>query len=182
MKLPKLERKPFSGNYDEWESFWDTFESAVNRNTDFSRIQKFTYLKSCVTSVAESAITGLPLNEDNYETAIDILIDRFGKPQLLISNHVDALLKLPIVSSVHETKKLRDLYDEIEMNIRSLKALGIESRSFGNLLVPVVMEKIPSELRSIISRKFGSKETLDLDVLLNALKSELEARERQGSK
>ena len=99
-------------------------------------------------------------------------------PQVLISNHMEALLKLPIVISVHETKKPRDLYDKIEINIQSLKALGIESESFINLLPPVVMEKIPSELRLIISRKFGSKETWDLDVLLNALKSELEARER----
>jgi len=91
---------------------------------------------------------------------------------------MEALLKLPIVISVHETKKLRDLYVKIEINIRSLKALGIESESFRNLLAPIVMEKIPSELRLIISRKFGSKETWDLDVLLNALKSELEARER----
>ena len=50
---------------------------------------------------------------------------------------MEALLKLPIVSSVHETKNLRDLYDKIEANIRSLKALGVESESFGNLLVPV---------------------------------------------
>ena len=73
VKLPKLELKSFSGNYEEWQSFWDTFESAVKRNTDISRIQKFTCLKSCVTGVAESAITGLPLTEDNYETAIVIL-------------------------------------------------------------------------------------------------------------
>ena len=44
---------------------------------------------------------------------------------------------------MHETKDLRDLYDKIEINIRSLKALGVESESFGNLLVPVVMEKVP---------------------------------------
>ena len=61
---------------------------------------------SRATGAAESAITGLPLTEDNYETVIDILRDRFGKPQLLISNHMKALLKLPMVSSVHETKKL----------------------------------------------------------------------------
>ena len=85
-----------------------------------------------MTDVAESEITGLPFTEDNYETAIDILRDRFGKPQLLISNHMGALLKLPIVSSMHETKNLRDLYDKVEINIRSLKALGIESESFGN--------------------------------------------------
>ena len=66
----------------------------------------------------------------------------------------------------------------IDINIRSLKALVIESQSFRNLLFPVLLEKISSELRLIISRKFGSKETWDLDVLLNAPKSELEARER----
>ena len=40
VKLPKLELKPLSGNCEEWQSFWDTFEHAVNRNTDILRIQK----------------------------------------------------------------------------------------------------------------------------------------------
>ena len=37
VKLSKLAR----GNCEKWLSFWDTFESAVNRNSDISRIQKF---------------------------------------------------------------------------------------------------------------------------------------------
>ena len=37
------------------------------------------------------------------------------------------------------------MYDKVEVNIRSLKALDIESESFGNLLVPIIMGKIPSE-------------------------------------
>ena len=115
---------------------------------------------------------------ENYKVAIDILTDRFGKPQLLISNYMDALLKLPSVNSVHETKKLRELFDKIEINIRGLNALGVESQSFGDLLVPIVMEKIPSELRLVVSRKFGSEESWNLDALLSALKTELEARER----
>ncbi|XP_068684807.1 uncharacterized protein [Montipora foliosa] len=131
-------------------------------------------MKSCVTSNAESAIAGLPLTADNYIVAIDILKDRFGKPQLLISNYMDALLKLPSVNSVHETKKLRELFDKIEIKIRGLNALGVESRSFGNLLVP----EIPSELRLIVSRKFGSEESWNLDALLSAMKTELEARGR----
>ncbi|XP_068742563.1 uncharacterized protein [Montipora capricornis] len=82
------------------------------------------------------------------------------------------------LDSVHETKRLRELFDKIKINIRGLNALGVESRSFGNLLVPVVMEKIPSELRLVVSRKFGSEESWNLDALLSALKTELEARER----
>ena len=87
---------------------------------------------------------------------------------------MDALLKLPSVNSVHETKKLRELFDKIEINIRGLNALGVESQSFGNLLVPIVVEKIPSELRLVVSRKFGSEKSWNLDALLSAL----EARER----
>ena len=60
MKLPKLELKSFSFNYEEWQSFWDTFESAVNRNTNISRIQKFTYLKS-LGCLLLKIITKLPL-------------------------------------------------------------------------------------------------------------------------
>ena len=120
MKLPKLELKSFSGNYQEWQSYWDTFQSAVDGNPSISPIEKFTYLKSCVISNAESAIAGLSLTADNYKVAIDILKDRFGKPQLLISNYMDALLKLSSVNSVHETKKLYELYDKIEINIRGL--------------------------------------------------------------
>ena len=120
-----------------------------------------------MTSNAESAIAGLPLTADNNKVAIDILKDRFGKPQLLISNCMDALLKLPSVNPVHETKKLRELFDKIEINIRGLNALGVESESFGNLLVPIVMEKIPSELRLVVSRKFGSEESWNLDALLS---------------
>ena len=61
VKLPKLELKSFSDNYQEWQSFWDTFQSAVDGNTGISHIEKFTSLKSCVTSNAESAIAGLSL-------------------------------------------------------------------------------------------------------------------------
>ena len=82
-----------------------------------------------MTGAADSAIAGLPLTEDNYETALNIPRYRFGKPQLSISNHMEALLKLPIVSSVHETKKIRDLYDKITINIRNLKALKALNQS-----------------------------------------------------
>ena len=39
------------------------------------------------------------------------------------------------------------------------------------------MEKIPSELRLVVSRKFGSEESWNLDALLSAMKHELEARD-----
>ena len=137
VKLPKLELKSFSGNYEEWQSFWDTFESAVNRNTDISRIQKFTYLKSCVTGAAVSTITGLPLTEDNYETAIDILRDRFGKPQLLISNHMEATVgrETLLIKTFGDNPASVKECDIVQLCIRTIDAMSVYFTAY---VVPVI--------------------------------------------
>ena len=49
------------------------------------------------------------------------------------------------------------VYDQIEIKIRSVQALGIKAESYGSLLIPVVMEKIPEEFRLVISRKMKSE-------------------------
>ena len=54
---------------------------------------------------------------------------------------------------MHGTKKLCDLYDNNEINIQSLKALGIESESFGNLLVLVDNSSYMMALKYCNARK-----------------------------
>ena len=82
-------------NYNKWQSFWDMFEFVVNRNIDISRIQKkFTFsvfeeLRDRRSQICNNIILlgCLSLNII-LETVINILRDRFGKPQLLISYHM----------------------------------------------------------------------------------------------
>ena len=76
-------------------------------------------------------------------------------------------------------KALRKLYDHIEINVRSLKSLGIDFAQYGTLLIPMVMTKIPEEIRLQITKKIG-KENWELDQVLANLKIELEAREACG--
>ena len=76
-------------------------------------------------------------------------------------------------------KALRKLYNHIEINIRSLKLLGIDFAQYGTLLIPKVMTKIPKETRLQITKKIG-KENWELDQVLANLKIELEAREARG--
>ena len=49
---------------------------------------------------------------------------------------------------------------------------------YGALLIPILMEKLPDELKLIVSRKH--KENWELNSVLIAVKSEVEARERSG--
>jgi hypothetical protein len=72
---------------------------------------KFNYLKSLVEGPAAAAIAGFSLiTDENYETAFKLLEERFANPQVIISSHVDALLKLESVSNIHEIVKIRKLY------------------------------------------------------------------------
>ena len=51
-------------------------------------------------------------------------------------------------------QELRLLYDRVETEIRNLDSLGLPATNYGPLLVPVLMEKIPSELKLMISKKY----------------------------
>ena len=53
-KLPKLELKKFHGNPMHWYPFWESFESAVHKNTNLSSVDKFNYLKSLLTGTAQT--------------------------------------------------------------------------------------------------------------------------------
>ena len=76
-------------------------------------------------------------------------------------------------------RDLRRLYDSTESHVRSLKSLGIKAASYGALLSPVLLAKLPPDLKLIVSRKV-SDSNLNMDALLATFKEELTARERDN--
>ena len=70
-KLPKLELKKFTGNPIEWYPFWESFESAVHKDSNLSGVDKFNYLKSLLTGTTQSVVAGLALTCANYEKAVE---------------------------------------------------------------------------------------------------------------
>ena len=135
-----------------------------------------------VSNTALEAISGLTLTDANYDEAIDLLQKRFGNKQLIINKHMEQLLHVDGVASQNDTKGIRQLYDVIESNVRSLKSLGVSAESYGSLLSSVLMSKLPSELRLIASRKFGDSESWDFTELLGVIEEEVQARERSTTR
>ena len=177
VKLPKLSLKKFNGDLTRWTTFWDTFESAVHSNPSLTNIDKFNYLNSLLESAASDAISGLTLTSANYEEAIGVLKKRFGNKQLIVNRHMDLLLNLDTVTSQHDLKGLRKLYDVVESNVRGLRALGVQSSSYGGLLTPVLISKLPTELRLIISRELKEGEW-EFESMMEVVEREVAARER----
>ena len=82
----------------------------------------------------------------------------------------------PVPASDKNSRGLRRLYDEVESHIRSLKALGVEHTSYGAMLAPVLLTKLPPDVRLIVSRKVGTG--AKIDQILKHVEEELTARER----
>ena len=99
INLPKLHIQPFDGNPLEWLTFWDSYSNAVHNNHELNNIDKMNYLKGLITCNAACAISGLPMTSQNYEKAIEMLKECFGRQQVLINVHMESLSKISTPSA-----------------------------------------------------------------------------------
>ena len=58
--------------------------------------------------------------------------------------------------------------------------MKVDTDSYGSLLVPLINEKLPTDIRVILARKFKS-EVWDLNEMIEVLKLEIEGKERSLS-
>ena len=91
-KLSKLTIKKFTGLAYESQGFGESFKTAVHEDPNLSNIDRFNYLRSYLERPPYAAINGLPLTGTNYHNAIELLQERFGNRQIIISLHVEKLL------------------------------------------------------------------------------------------
>lgn len=146
VKLPKLVIDKYTGDISLWQYFWGQFEAAVHQNPNLTKTDKFSYLRSYLTGAAANVVAGLPLTEANYDNAIQLLHNRFGRKDLVINAHMTKLLNLNPVKNASDIKALRYLYDNCEIQIRSLASMGVVSDTYGSLLCPILMKLIPEEV------------------------------------
>ncbi|XP_074653606.1 uncharacterized protein LOC141907762 [Tubulanus polymorphus] len=171
--LPKLQLPKFDGNILNWQTFWGLFDAAVHSSSSFSDVEKFAYLKCQLLGEAKGCIDGLPLTEENYRTAIKLLKQRFGQSQKIEQGYLRALLEISPPSNDHVS--LRHFYDQTESYIRHLESVGRSPSSYGSLLVPIMLEKLPLNFRRTIARSCNKLHSdWSLDELRCAILEELQ--------
>ena len=147
-----------------------------NLSKELSEIDKFQYFISMLVGTAAETISGLPLSGSNYNYAVDLLMKQLGSKQVIISKHIEMLMQLPKLNNSRDLKQLRQLLDKTEAATRSLQGIGVSSETFGTFLTPVIMAKIPQEVRLISSRRMSDE--WDLDTVMKPIAEELQIRER----
>ena len=150
VKLPKLVIEKYSGDISQWQYFWGQFDTAVNSNHNLTKTDQFSYLRSYLTGAAANVVAGLPLTDSNYEFATQLLQKRFGRKDLVVNAHMTKLLNLNPVKNVSDIKPLRYLYDNCEIQIRSLASMGVVSDNGAQicLLCPIFGSAQPTCLKS----------------------------------
>ncbi|GFY72540.1 reverse transcriptase domain-containing protein [Trichonephila inaurata madagascariensis] len=156
------------------------YSQKINKNESLSMIDRFLYLKSLLGGAAFNVVNGFSLSEENYEKALKLLKQRFGREELVINAHMSKLLNLYPIQDSNNVVGLRKLYDTCEVQIRSLDSLNVTSGMYGHLLYPILIKLIPEELSLAFNRKRLEKDSqneFDVMELLNFLKIEIECRE-----
>ena len=153
-RLPKLTLPTFYGDPLTWQTFWDSFYVTIHANPNLSGVQKFNYLKAQLQADAARTIAGLLLTDANYHHAVAILVERYGQHHKIVNAHMQALLEMP--SPLSNLVSLHTFYDTVESHIRGLSSLGKSEHSYGDLLVPIIMGKLPTDLQRNLAREHSN--------------------------
>lgn len=88
---------------------------------------------------------------------------------------MDTLLNLPAISSHHDLKGLRYLYDSVEAQVHG--ALGITANTYGGLQTSILMKKLPSQIQLIAL----TEEKWEVEKPMKIVNWEVNARERSAT-
>ncbi|XP_076546670.1 uncharacterized protein LOC143305756 [Osmia lignaria lignaria] len=139
--LPRIHLPTFEGAFEEWESFRDRFTSMVINNDTLSNVDRLHFLCSSLKGDASRAVSHLPVTENNFEVAWQIITSRYDNKRRLVSTHLNTLFSLPSVSS-ETPSELRSLRDNINISIQMLRNLQRPTEAWSDIIVFLGSQKL----------------------------------------
>ena len=125
-RLSKFSLPKFRGDITRWQSFWDSFKSAIHENSNISIIDKFNYLNSLLEGNTARTVQGLILTSSNYNAAVQRSMEVFSFRSFV--SRLPSDVRLQISRSVR-MKLLDTIKSEIDAREASegVKSSGIEN-------------------------------------------------------
>jgi hypothetical protein len=142
IKLPEIHLPMFDGTIEEWNSFYNTFVSTIDRNEKLTPVQKFHYLRSSVTGKAARSIQSLDIIESNYAIAISMLREKFDCHRRVCLRHWHLIRDYPKIAK-ETPDAIEDFLETVQINLKALEKLG-EPVTSNVVLVDLLATKLPS--------------------------------------
>lgn len=169
----------FSGKYEDWFAFHDTFQSVIHVNNSLSDVQKFQYLRASLKNEAAEVISSLELSNQNYEIAWSLLKERYDNTRVLVQTHIKAIFDLPTMGK-DNVNGLRQIADGTARHIRALQALKRPADSWDDLIIYILSSKIDSITVRLWQTSLKEKEIPTLKQFLTFLHNRCQVLEAVG--
>ncbi|KAE9522141.1 hypothetical protein AGLY_017401 [Aphis glycines] len=177
IRYPPCVFPTFNGDWQQWSSFIDTFNSMFhNDNSNMPLVQRFHYLKSCLSGQASDVIKSIPTTAEHYQHAYDLLVNRYENKSAIIQSHIRSLLDTPKVVTP-SSSELQKLHHHISSNINALKSLQQPVNQWDAWLVTLLCSRMDSTTVGEWYLQYKSKELPSYDAVEQFLASRITAYE-----
>ncbi|CAK1579685.1 unnamed protein product [Parnassius mnemosyne] len=146
VKLPRIELPKFTGNYDEWQSFYDMFTSIVHNNSSLKDVQKLHYLKSSLSGEPELLLRNLAVTDANYQDAWTKLTQRYTNKRYNCNEVMKRLFSQKAITAESATST-KQLLDNTSACLKSLQNLDINTDTWDPIMNYLVVSKLDTESR-----------------------------------
>ena len=161
-KLPEIKLLTFSGNFDEWETFWSSFDNNVNSRDDLEQSAKLTYLLQSLDGEPREMIKGLSHTDDNYLIAINSLHDRYADSIKQTEVLLQKFFNLP--SPRHNAKELRKFlteYHKVRDQMRHVEDFDASALTIRSVLLRKLSYQTYSEISDHVKNHNFSLQEMD---------------------
>lgn len=176
VRLPKVELIKFNGDFRQWQTFIDLFNSLVHDRSDISEIEKFNYLIVSMTGEPLQLVKAIPLSGANYAIAYDTLVKRFSNKRLMATNYWHAIKSQPPMRG-EDAKELRKLINVFAENLAVLQNLGLETSHWNFILVDLILEKLDNATRKRFELQVKGSEIPEFEMVRKFLEQQCSALE-----
>lgn len=158
VQLPAISIKHFSGKFEDWEEFSDTFTSYFNINSNVPECQKLLHLKSVLEEEPLNLIKSLKATNEHFKVAWDLLEGRYLNKRKIFETHFNSILQLPNLSSGNATE-LKRILDTTNSSLNAIRTHGTDIENIDPFIVHIVALKLDTGSKTYWAETMkGSKE------------------------
>ena len=134
------------------------------------KLQKPSYLKSCLKGPAFVSILNFDLRAENYGPAVQLLKERYGHKNVFKKVHLDSLEKLAPVSNSRDVLQLKRLYEDVGSHYKAFFAVNVMPYEYTATMVPKLLEQLPVDVQIKLNETKDENEDQKIDELVEELK------------